>query len=224
VVIGAEIEQEIGVFQIGQMAVIAPGQFVGHVPRRLAQRGAVYGVRRAEGAAPGFQIRVANEVLALAPLENQLRRIVGLDFLEPLGHERKGFFPADLDEAGVLVRPLLRIGALQRLLQPIGVVSVVHARGALGANAMVVDVGARGIGIDRLDDAIHHVALDAAEVRADGTSGLEGLDLHRLGRRRRFGFRRGSENFETDAGSRRAAEGAHALDETSSSDFHIIDS
>ena len=117
--------------------------------------------------------------------------------------------PRDLDPLRIFVAALLRVGALQRLLEAIRVVRVVHPRRALRADAVVVELGARRVRIDRAHDAVDDGRVDAAEVRADRAARLDVLDVD--GRRgdSAFGGLRSlcslRNGVEADAGRRDAA-------------------
>ncbi len=185
VIVGAEIEQQLGVLEVGDDAGARPGQFVRHVPGGLARRGPVHHVGRAERLGEGVAVLLLDQVFSLAVMPDELARVFRPDLLEPFGDRRKSLVPADLDPLRILVGTFQRVGAPERLLEAIGIVDVVHARRAFRAYAVIVELGARDVGIDRAHDAVDHGRLDAAEVRADRAAGLDPLDLQRPRRRGR---------------------------------------
>ena len=164
---GAEIEQQFGMFQIGQDVGASPGQLVGHVTRSLAGRGAVNHVGGAERLGEANCVVLTNQVLALAVLPDQFAWIFCLDLVQLGCDDVEGLVPADLNPARILVAALLGVGAFERLLQTVRVIGVVHARGALGADAMVVKLRARSVWINGAHHATDHGGIDTAKIRAD---------------------------------------------------------
>ena len=152
--------------------MVAASQFISHVPGRLAGSGAVHHVGGAEGLGEGLGEFVLDQVLAMAVMPHQLAGVVGTDLFQPAGYFVQRLVPRDLHPTRILVGALLWVGAFKRGLDPIGVIGVEGAGGALGADALVVELGTGRIRVDGADDITIHLHHLAAEVYTMTASGL----------------------------------------------------
>ena len=222
-VVAAEVQQQVGVLHVGQEAVVAPGQLVGHMAGGLAGGGAVDHRRGAEGGAPGLGELVAHQVLAVAVVPDQLTGVIGLDLFEFTRDLGQGLVPRDLLPARVLVGPFLGVGPLERGLDAVGVVGIEGTGPALGADAVVVVLGDVRVGVDDADYAVFHLDALATEVHAVHAGGVYVLDAL-IARGLLSGGGRGSSGLGDDrqrhTNARGAGQCARAFQEATSGEGH----
>ncbi len=225
-VIGAAVEEELRVLEIGQDAGAGPRQLVGNVAGRFAGGRSVHHVRGAERLGERLAELFLDQVLALPVLPHQFGRILGADFGQTLHDFGERLVPRNLDPLRVFVATLLRVGALHRLLEAVRVVRVPHPGRTLRADAVVVELGARSIGIDGPHDAVDDGGVDAAEVRADRAARLHVLNLNGWRGDSAFGRLRSLRSLcngvEADAGCRDARHRSHPFQETAPLEFHAF--
>src|SRR5450830_104834 len=143
--------------------------------------------------------------------------------MQSCGNRREGFFPTDLDPFRVLIRPFVWVRALERFLEAIRIISIVHARGALRTDSVIVEVGARDIRIDRAHNAVHHGRLDAAKIRADRAVGLDALYLRRGGQRYPLrGFRSRGDDRKLAVETGKTANRTDACEKDPSAGLHEV--
>ncbi len=173
----------------------------------------------AEGLGEGFWKIILNQILAVVMVPDELARIFRTNLFQPPSYLVQRCLPRDLHPARIFVRSLFRVGALERCFDPVGVVGIEGSRGTLGADALIVNGGAGGIGIDGADDLPFHLHHLPAEVHAVHAGGFL-IVFARLGfggLRRSLGGRLGDEG-QLNAQAR--AEGTGALRKAPSGKQH----